>query len=41
MTECVQMNTSDKEHFWLYRVNKETQEIVSFESREHVGEILA
>ena len=33
----VEMVVQDKNHFWLYKLNRETKEIVAFESREHVG----
>ncbi len=41
LADSVEMVVEDKNHFWLYKLNRETKEIVAYESREHVGEILA
>jgi hypothetical protein len=35
------MSCEDKQHFWLYKFSKENQELIPYESREHVGEIMA
>lgn len=41
LVDCVEMKCEDKHHFWLYKLTKSTQEIAPYESREHVGEIMA
>jgi hypothetical protein len=37
IVEGMEMAVDDREHFWLYKFNKETLEITPYESREHVG----
>lgn len=37
LVDSVEMTAEDKQHFWLYKLSKETQDIIPFESREHVG----
>ena len=35
------LKSSDKEHFWLYKFINDTQELIPYDCREHVGEILS
>ena len=41
LADNVQMTVQDREHFWLYKFSRQTQQIVPYQSREHVGEMLA
>ena len=37
LVERVEVTVEDKEHYWLYKMSKETHEMVPYEGREHVG----
>jgi len=37
LVDSIEMTAEDKQHFWLYKLSRETQDIIPYESREHVG----